>query len=268
MSALRQIVLSVAFLPLLSAAAFSGDLLDRVLVQVNSRIILESDLATEVRLQKLMSGTPNAATTQADREAALDRLIDRVLLKEEMQGIDLLPPSDPQITTQIAELRKQIKGAESDEGWRKLLAESGLSEDDIRDCVAEQVNTNLFLEAKFRPTLRVNNARIQSYYKEVLIPELKKKGAAVPPLEQVSTQIEQILAEQTLNDLFTEWMKGLRGQARLRMIDTTLKPRGFETPSSLSGMNFLPLRISDERAAQSSPAASTTPASTATPQQR
>ena len=143
-----------------------------------------------------------------------------------------------------------------------------LSEDDIRDCVAEQVNTNLFLEAKFRPTLRVNNARIQSYYKEVLVPELKKKGAAVPPLEQVSTQIEQILAEQTLNDLFTEWMKGLRGQARLRMIDTTLKPRGFETPSSLSGMNFLPLRISDERAAQSSPAASTTPASTATPQQR
>ena len=268
MNALRQIVLGAAFLPVLSAAAFPGELLDRVLVQVNSRIILQSDLETEIHLQKFMSGTPNARLAEADKEAALDRLIDRVLLKEEMQGIDLLPPSDPQIAAQITEIRKQIKEAESDEGWRKLLAESGLTEDDIRDCVAEQVNTNLFLEAKFRPTLHVNNARIQSYYKDVLVPELKKKGAAVPPMQQVSAQIEQILAEQTLNELFIEWMKGLRNQARIRIVDTTLKPRGLETPSSLAGMNFLPLRISDERAVQSPPAASRTPASATNPQQR
>lgn len=267
MGALRQIVLGLAFVPLVTTLALSGELLDRVLVQVNSLVILQSDLDTEVRLQKLMSGTPNAAATQADREAALDRLIDRVLLKEEMRGIDLLPSSDPQITAQIAEVRKQLKGAESDEGWRKLLARAGLAEDDVRDRIAEQVNTNLFLEAKFRPTLSVNNVRIQSYYKEVLVPELKKKGAEVPPLQQVSAQIEQILTEQTLNDLFGEWMKGMRNQARIRVIDTALKPRGLETPSSLAGMNFLPLRISDEQAAQSAPAP-TTPTSPATPQQR
>src|SRR5690242_4331843 len=168
MSALRQLMLGFAFLPLLSTIASCGELLDRVLVQVNSLVILQSDLDTEVRLQKLMSGIPNAAATQADREAALDRLIDRVLLKEEMRGIDLLPSSDPQITAQITEVRKQLKGAETDEGWRKLLAQAGLAEDDVRDRIAEQVNTNLYLEAKFRPTLSVNNARIQSYYKEVL----------------------------------------------------------------------------------------------------
>lgn len=268
MRILRQIALGMASLVLLSAVAFSGELLDRVLIQVNSLVILQSDLDTEVHLQKLMSGTPNTPGTQADREAALDRLIDRVLLKEEMRGIDLLPSSDPQISAQIAEVRKQIKGAETDEGWRKLLSEAGLTEDDVRDCVTEQVNTNLFLEAKFRPSLSVSNARIQSYYKEVLVPELKKKGATVPTLQQVSAQIEQILAEQTLNDLFGEWMKGLRNQARIRMVDTTLKPRGFETPSSLAGMNFLPLRISDEQAAQSAPAPPTTPPPAANPQQR
>ena len=268
MGALRQLVLGMSLVPMLGAVAFSGELLDRVLVQVNSLVILQSDLDTEVQLQKLMSGTPNGPATQADREAALDRLIDRVLLKEEMRGIDLLPSSDPQITAQIAEVRKQIKGAETDEGWRKLLAEAGLSEGEVRDCIAEQVNTNLFLEAKFRPTLSVNNARIQSYYKEVLVPELKKKGATAPPLQQVSAQIEQILTEQTLNDLFGEWIKGLRNQARIRMIDTTLKPRGLDLPSSLAGMNFLPLRISDEQAAQSTPAPPTTPAPAANPQQR
>src|SRR5689334_18384109 len=205
MGALRQIVLGVAFVMPLSTISSCGELLDRVLVQVNSLVILQSDLDTEVRLQKLMSGTPNAAATQAEREAALDRLIDRVLLKQEMRGIDLLPSSDPQITAHIGEVRKQLKGAEQDEGWHKLLAETGLAEEDIRDRIAEQVNTNLFLEAKFRPTLSVNNARIHSYYKEVLVPELKKKGAEVPPLQQVSAQIEQILTEQTLNDLFDEW---------------------------------------------------------------
>src|SRR5215469_435446 len=168
MIGLRQIVLGFASLSLLSAAAHAGDLLDRILVTVNSHIILQSDLETELRLQKLMAGTPNAPTTQADREAALDRLINRVLLQEEMQGIDLLSPTDPQITAQIAEVRKQIKDAETEEGWRKLLAQTGLTPDDIRERIAEEVNTNLFLLAKFRPSLRVNAARIQSYYKEVL----------------------------------------------------------------------------------------------------
>lgn len=268
MGALRQLVLGFACLPLLSAGAFSGELLDRVLVQVNSLVILQSDLDTELQLQKLMSGTPDTPATQADRQAALDRLIDRVLLKQEMRGIDLLPSSDPQITAQIAEIRKHIKGADTDDGWRRLLAQAGLTEGEVRDCIAEQVNTNLFLEAKFRPTLSVNNARIQSYYKEVLVPELKKKGSAVPPLQEVSAQIEQILAEQTLNDLFGEWIKGLRNQARIRMIDTTLTPRGLEMPSSLAGMNFLPLRISDEQAAQSAPAPPTARTPAANPQQR
>jgi parvulin-like peptidyl-prolyl isomerase len=265
---LRQIVLGFASLSLLSAAAQAADMLDRVLVTVNSSIILQSDLEMELRLQKLMAGTPNAPTTQADREAALDRLINRVLLQEEMQGIDLLSPTDPQITAQIAEVRKQIKDAETEEGWRKLLAQTGLTADDIRERIAEEVNTNLFIGAKFRPSLRVNAARIQSYYKEVLVPELKKKGDQVPALEQVSPQIERILAEQTLNELFSEWIKGLRSQARMRAVDPTVKLHGFEAPSSLAGMNFLPLRISNEQGAPKSSATAPATGSAPTPQQR
>src|SRR5205814_527840 len=236
MIGLRQVVLRLALLPVLVSVAHAGDLLDRVLVTVNSRIILQSDLETELRLQKLMAGAPNGPTTQEDREAALDRLINRVLLQEEMQGLDLLSPTDPQVTTQISEVRRQIKSAESDEGWRKLLVDAGLTEDEVHERIAEEVNTNLFLEAKFRPSLRVNSARIQSYYKETLVPELKKKGAPLAALEQVTPQIEQILAEQTLNELFGEWIKGLRSQARMRVIDTSIKLRGIETPSSLAGM--------------------------------
>jgi SurA-like protein len=268
MKGLRQIALRLALLPFLASATHAGDLLDRVLVTVNSRVILQSDLETELRLQKLMAGTPNAPTTQEDREAALDRLINRVLLQEEMQGLDLLSPSDPQVTTQIAEVRKQIKGAENDEDWRKLLADVGLTYDDVRERVAEEVNTNLFLEAKFRPSLRVSPARIQSYYKETLVPELKKKGTPVASLEQVSSQIEQILAEQALNELFGEWIKGLRSQARMRVVDATIKLRGVETPSSLAGMNFLPLRISNEQSTSPQGVAAPAQTSPSPPQQR
>jgi hypothetical protein len=265
MTGLRHIVLGLPLL-LLQSAAPAADLLDRVLVTVNSRIILQSDLESELRLQKLMAGAPNAPVTQTDREAALDRLINRLLLQSEMQGIDLLPPTDPQITAQIAEVRKQIKGAETDGGWQKLLVETGLTEGDIRERIAEEVNTNLFLEAKFRPGLRVNAGRIQSYYKEVLVPELKKKGAAVPTLAEVSAQIEQVLAEQTLDELFAEWIKGLRTQARMRVVDKTLKLPGVEAPSSLSGMNFLPLRISNDQSASPASASPPAPISAVSPQ--
>jgi hypothetical protein len=267
MIGLRQIGLRLALLPVLSSVMYAGDLLDRVLVTVNSRVILQSDLETELRLQKLMAGTPSATTTQEGREAALDRLINRVLLQDEMQGLDLPSPTDPQVTAQISEVRRQLKGAESDERWRKLLADAGLTEDEVRERIADEVNTNLFLEAKFRPSLRVSSARIQSYYKETLVPELKKKGAPVARLEDVSAQIEQILAEQTLNELFSEWIKGLRSQARMRVVDASIKLRGIETPSSLAGMNFLPLRISNEQG--TSPPGVAVPAQTSasTPQQ-
>ena len=242
-------------LMVLSPWCWAGETIDRVLLTVNSRIILESDLQNEIRLQRLMAGSSLANDVHVERDAALQRLINRALISQEMKGLTLIPESDLQISTQLNELRKQARGADTDEGWHKLLAGAGLTEDDVRERVADEVNTNLFLEAKFRPNLRVSNARIQSYYKDEFVPEMKKRGAVAPPLEKISEKIEQILSEQTLNELFTEWMKVLRNQARIRVLDSSVKLNGFDSPSSLAGMNFLPLRISEEQVA--APAATT-----------
>ncbi len=245
MNAHRKIVLLLVLL--FTGVAFASDLLDRVIVTVNSHIILESELQSEVQLQKIMAGTPNAPITQADRDAALQRLMDRVLLQHEMEGLDLVSASDPKITERLKAARAQIKGAESDEGWRNMLAAAGLGEQEVLERVASELSANLFIEARFRPRIHINNAAIRNYYQQSFLTEVRKRGAPEPPLRQVSDQIQEVLTEQAVNDLFTDWMKNLRTQATIRVLDPSIKLPGLESPSALAGMNFLPLRISEDR---------------------
>jgi hypothetical protein len=240
----RQIVLLLIAIPGLLQGAHAGEWLDKVLVSVNSRVILSSDLESEAKFQKLMNGTLDQPITDSDREAALQRLIDRSLVEQQMNGASLLSSSDPKITQHILELRKNLKDADTEEGWRKLLGAAGITEQELADRVAEEVNTNLYIGEKFQPNVRVNNARIRNYYQQTFVPEIRKRGATPLPLEEVSGKIEQILTEQTINELFSEWIKGLRTQARVRILDSSLKLSGFDAPPSLEGMNFLPLRIS------------------------
>jgi peptidyl-prolyl cis-trans isomerase SurA len=243
MRSCTQIVLLLVAIVVLPDA-YAGELLDKVLVTVNSRVILSSDLESEVQFQKLMTGTLDLPITAPEREAALQRLIDRRLVEQQMSGASLLSSSDPKIAEHIVELRKNLKDADTDEGWRKLLAAAAITEQELAERVAEEVNTNLYVGEKFQPSVRVNNARIRNYYQQTFTPEVRRRGGTPPPLEEVSGKIEQILTEQTINELFSEWVKGLRTQARVRVLDSSLKLSGFDAPPSLEGMNFLPLRIS------------------------
>ncbi len=247
MNSHRKIVL-LAFLFLAATASQATELLDRVMVTVNSRIILESELQSEVQIQKMMAGTPNAPITQSDREAALERLMDRILLQHEMAGLNLMSASDPKVLDRLKEIRKQIHGADSDEGWRQMLAAAGTTEQELLERVADELNANLFIEARFRPRVHINNAAVRAYYQQTLLPEVRKRGAPQPALREVAGQIQEILVQQGVNELFLEWMKGLRAQATVRVLDPSIKLSGVEPASSLAGMNFLPLRISEDHA--------------------
>src|SRR5262245_61698217 len=248
----KQILLLLTAIWLFWPTAYAGELLDRVLVTVNSRVILSSELESEVKFEKLMSGTLAVPITAPAREAALQRLIDRRLVEQQMAASSLLPSSDPKIKQHILELRKELKDADTDTGWRNLLSTAGITEQELAERVAEEVNTNIYIGEKFQPNVHVNNARIRNYYQQTFAPEVRKRGATPPPLEEVSEKIEQVLTEQTINELFSEWIKGLRTQARVRVLDSSLKLSGFDAPPSLEGMNFLPLRISPPSAGGSS----------------
>lgn len=211
-----QLVLMLAI-----ATACCAQVVDRMVAVVNKRVILESELDQEVRLEFLMAGKPLDQAKQADRMATLDRLIDRSLLDQQAVRSEMLDPEPGELADKVAEIRRQLPGAQTDEGWRKILNDYGLTQLDVEENLKSQMRILRLIDLRFRGLVRVERSAIEAYYNEKLVPQLKAQGAAPPPLNDVSPKIEQILVEQGIDEMLARWMDTLRGQAHIEKMPGT-----------------------------------------------
>jgi hypothetical protein len=83
-----------------------------------------------------------------------------------------------------------------------------------------------FIELRFRQGIRIAPEEIETYYRETLSPQYPA-GEAIPPLDKVSPRIEEILLEQQVSALFDDWLKNLRKQGNIEVLDPAL-----ETPEA------------------------------------
>jgi hypothetical protein len=97
------------------------------------------------------------------------------------------------------------------------LAAYGLSEEDVAERTAIQVNLLRYLDLRFRSQVHISSRAIENYYRDQLLPQLRRTGAVEPPLQQVAAKIEQLLTEQRLNELQSQWVRTLRLQAGVQV---------------------------------------------------
>jgi parvulin-like peptidyl-prolyl isomerase len=206
--------LQIAFVLLLSAVC-SSQVVDRMVAVVNKRVILESELDQAARVELLMQGKPLGNLTAAEKLAVLDRLIDRSLLEQQMMHAEMLDPTSEELAARVAEIRRQIAGAESDEGWKNVLNQYALTQQDIEDSLSSQFRILRFVDLRFRGLVRVDRNAIETYYRDKLVPQLRAQGAPEPRLSDVSGSIEKVLAEQSIDEMLTRWLDTLRGQAHI-----------------------------------------------------
>lgn len=221
--------LQLVFLLLISAC--SAQVVDRMVAVVNKRVILESELDQTARVELLMQGKPLEQLTEADRMATLNRLIDRSLLEQQIARTEMLDPTPEELAARLAEVRRQLPGAGTDEGWHKILKSYGLEQQDVEDNLKAQIRILRFVDLRFRGLVRVEHSAIEAYYRDKLIPELRAQGAEAPPLSQVSAKIENILTEQSIDDMLARWLDTLRGQAHIeKMIASATSGANEERP--------------------------------------
>jgi len=77
----------------------------------------------------------------------------------------------------------------------------------------------------------VSPEEIATYYRGTLLPQYTS-GETIPPLEQVSPRIEEILLQQRVNALFDDWLSNLRKQGDVEVLDPALETP--DTPSNIS----------------------------------
>src|SRR5512147_1815248 len=112
MSWLKIALLVGSLLSGMGVLAQNGVVIDRIVATVNRQPLLESEWEDSLRIEAFLQGRPVSTFNDTDRKAALNRLIDRALLSQQMQA-DYGPTAE-EVSGRIQEIRAQLKGAESE----------------------------------------------------------------------------------------------------------------------------------------------------------
>jgi peptidyl-prolyl cis-trans isomerase SurA len=204
--------------------------LDRVVAVVNSQPILASDVDEEVRLSVL----DPARTEQSEltRQRALDQLISRTLIRQQVRRDDLQSsePTQDDLNARMADIRRLLpacvhQNCATDAGWKAFLVAHNLTEERVTAYLRYRVEILGFIEQHFRSGIHIPQQDIENYYRNTLLPQYKP-GEEAPSLDKVANRIEEILLQQQVNALFDEWLTNLRNQGDVEVLDPALEAPG------------------------------------------
>lgn len=206
------------FIALLSVAIglHAGELLDQIVATVNSHVILQSDWDDEIRFEAFMSGRRPEDITVEQRKAALDRLIDQDLLRDQMRMTDLKPAGTDAIKKQIENLKSEQIREHPAQSWATTLSQYQLTEKVLEDHVAAEMEQFQLLDLRFRSSIQVSSADIEKYYREQIIPKLTASDPM--SLNDAAPKIKEILIQEKINQLLNSWLETLRSQAQIRVL--------------------------------------------------
>jgi hypothetical protein len=216
----RVIGFGMACLVALCAPALfaQGQLIDRVVGVVDGHVITLDQWQQQERFEAVMQDK-NPADIRLT-QASLNRIIDNLLVVSNRNTIPFAPVTPEEVNQQLANVRKQLSDAGTVEAWRRKLASYGLTEDEVKAQLADQLNTLRFIDARFRPGARVTPEQISAYYRDKFVPQFQKEApnSTPPPLASVTDRITSILTEQLMDQRFGNWVQNLRAQAKVQIL--------------------------------------------------
>lgn len=203
------------------AGGEKSESLDHIVAIVNQDVILESDVQEEIRF---FAFEPYRTKSDgAPRDLALQRLVNRMLIIQQEHLQPQAPIFDAEVKSQIQELRSSIPACdeykcETEEGWARFLADNDFTEQELEARWRERMEVLRFIELRFRSGTHISQQQIEDYYKQTMLPEYAKRKATPPPLDSISARIEEVLLQRQVTQLLNDWLKTLREQGSVRML--------------------------------------------------
>ena len=216
---LQNCSLALALSMALSTFCLGGQVVDRVVTNVNGHVILQSDWEQEVAFEAFANGQDPDSFTSAERKAALDRLIDQELLREQVKPSQPAPAD--QIAARVAEVRKLNPECTTDESWKAKLQRYGLTESALEKRLGNEIQVMKLVEDRLRPSIQIDQKAVESYYNDQLLPQLKKAGDRAKPLTEYFSRIKDLLAEKKMNELLSGWLANLRSGSHIAAPETS-----------------------------------------------
>jgi len=197
----------------LAISSVGGQIVDRVVTSVNGHVVLQSDWEQELAFEAFSNARDPDSFTSAERNAALDRLIDQELLREQVRPSQPAPAE--QVVARVAEVRKLYPDCVTGEAWHARLQRYGLTESSLEKRLGDQIQLMRLVEERLRPSIQIDQQAVETYYNDQLLPQSRRAGSPARPLLEVFGQIKDLLAEQKLNELLSVWLSSLRSGSHI-----------------------------------------------------
>ena len=172
---------------LAAPGAAQGNVVERILAVVDGRPLLLS----EVRLLERLRGL--------DRQAAVEALIDERLMLREASRL-------PQAV---------VSPEEEDRAYHDLAARvpagAGATEDELRRLARRQTAILKYVEFRFRPQVRVEDAQVRAAWEEA-----RAARPDTPTFEEAAPALRARLESAELDKRIEEWIGELRAGAEIR----------------------------------------------------
>jgi len=197
----------------LATSSLGGQIVDRVVTNVNGHVVLQSDWEQELAFEAFSNARDPDSFTSAERNAALDRLIDQELLREQVRPSQPAPAE--QVAARVAEVRKLHPDCATDEGWHAKLQRYGLTQSSLEKRLGDEIQLMKLVEDRLRPSIQIDQRAVETYYRDQLLPDMKRAGSRATPLTEVFGRIKDLLAERKMNELLSGWLASLRSGSHI-----------------------------------------------------
>jgi len=208
-----QSFLCVALCSLCLCGSLSAEIVDRIVASAGTRVVTLSDVRGAYAVQAMLDRKPMAALDEQLIRSTAERLIDQLLIQQDMESTRMAPTSEVERDRRRAEIISNLGG---EAAFRRALADYGLDEARFWAVLDQQMNAFQFIDLRFRFQAADDEQAIERYYREKLAPRLREQGAPVPELSEVRDQIAQIMAQEQINQDYAAWIKELRSQVTVR----------------------------------------------------
>jgi len=158
---MKKVILLVATLMVVFPVIVSAELVSGIAVVVNDEPITTYDLAKEeAALTRGMTDGVSPGKEQL-RQVALDSLINKKLIEQKVKELDI-KVSDDEVKQAIEDVKKT--NSISDENLRAALAAQGISFDEYKIQLKEQLERLRLISLEVRSKIQVSEKEIQEYY--------------------------------------------------------------------------------------------------------
>jgi hypothetical protein len=151
----------------------------------------------------------------------LEELIEQWMVETEAAASHFPQPAQSEIDRELTRLREHFANPEK---YASRLNELGLSAAQVRQLLSRQIYVERYLDYKFRPSVQIEPADIDAYYKKELLPELAKNNQPAPDRAAVEEQIREVLIQRGISNLTVKWLDDTKSRLKMEIEPVGGKP--------------------------------------------